>query len=67
MLAIMLVVTPIGATTIDFDSSSHGEVLSTQFQGSHGVTFSAVNNSSYHPDKLVAPDTVETHSRDPGL
>ena len=67
MIAALMVITPVGAATIDFDSLSHGEVLSTQFQASHGVTFRAVNGNSYHPDKLVIFDTMETGTRDPDL
>ena len=45
------------AATITFDALPTGTVLANQFAVSHGVRFSAVNNTSYHPDKLVIFDT----------
>lgn len=43
--------------TITFDSLPTGAILADQFATSHGVRFSAVNNVSSHPDKLVVFDT----------
>ena len=31
------------ATTLDFESLNNGEIVSTQFSASHGVTISAIN------------------------
>jgi len=45
------------ADTITFDALPTGTVLANQFAASHGVRFSATNNTSYHPDKLVIFDT----------
>jgi len=67
-MAFLMIITPVGAGIIDFDGLSKGEVLSTQFQASHGVTFSANNKVSGHPDKLVIFDTFSTAgSGDPDL
>ena len=43
--------------TITFDALPTGTVLANQFAASHGVRFSATNNTSWHPDKLVIFDT----------
>jgi len=45
------------ADTISFDALPTGTVLDDQFAVSHGVTFSGINNTSYHPDKLAIFDT----------
>lgn len=45
------------ADILTFDALPAGTVLADQFATSHGVRFSAVNNTSWHPDKLVVFDT----------
>jgi len=45
------------ADTISFDALPAGTVLSDQFAVSHGVTFSGVNNTPWHPDRLAIFDT----------
>jgi len=55
------------AALIDFNSLSHGEILTTQFQASHGLTFSATNNHPDRPDKVLIFDTMEENTLDPDL
>ncbi|MDP6542396.1 MAG: PEP-CTERM sorting domain-containing protein [Phycisphaerae bacterium] len=43
--------------TITFNDLPAGTVLANQFAASHGVRFSAINHTSWHPDKLVIFDT----------
>ena len=45
------------ADILTFDALPTGTVLANQFAVSHGVRFSAVNNTPCHPDKLVIFDT----------
>ena len=67
IVALLVSTVAANAAVINFNGLSHGEVLSTQFQASHGVTFSAINNHSSHPDKLVVFDTMLENTRDPDL
>ncbi len=52
--------------TIDFGGLVHGEIVSTQLQGSHGVTIDARNYSRSF-DLAVAFDTHRTGTRDDDL
>mgnify|MGYP003571184562 CR=1 FL=1 len=52
--------------TIDFGDLVHGEIVSTQYQGSHGVTIDA-RNYSRNFDLAVAFDTHRTGTRDDDL
>ena len=69
--ALLISAASTNAAIVNFDGLSHGEVLSTQFQASHGLTFSAINSGTgphgNHPDKLVIFDTMLTDTRDPDL
>ncbi len=52
--------------TIDFNGLVHGEIVNTQYQGSHGVTIDARNYSRSF-DLAVAFDTTRTGTRDDDL
>ncbi len=69
LLAIASILTgaaDVGAATIDFNSLAHGEVVTTQFVGSNGVTISAVNPNRSH-DLAIAFGSLETGTSDPDL
>ncbi|MEQ8768918.1 MAG: PEP-CTERM sorting domain-containing protein [Phycisphaerales bacterium] len=55
-----------GAQTIDFNALQHGEVVSTQYQASNGVTINAFNANQKF-DYAVAFDSSLTGTADPDL
>lgn len=67
ILALLASAVAADAALIDFNSLNHGEVLTTQFLGSHGLTFSATNNTASRPDKVMIFDTMENGTLDPDL
>ena len=66
-VALLIMGAGANAAVIDFDGLSHGEILTTQFQASHGLTFSAINNNASRPDKVLIFDTMEENTLDPDL
>jgi hypothetical protein len=57
---------PAHATTIDFESLQHGEIVDTQFVSTFGVTISAINEGG-GPDLAAAFDSLLTGTADPDL
>ncbi len=55
-----------GAQTITFNDLQNGEVVTTQYQASHGVTIAAFNANQKF-DYAVAFDTTAANTRDPDL
>lgn len=51
---------------LTFDPAVHGEIITNQFAGSHGITISA-NNLNRAFDLAVAFDSLETGTADPDL
>lgn len=54
------------AAVIDFETLVHGEVVTTQFAGSDGVTIGAVNFNRWH-NLAIAFDSRRTGTSDPDL
>lgn len=54
------------ASSIDFNSLSHGEIVSNQFAGTHGVTISA-DNVGGGPDLAIIFDSTLSGTADPDL
>ena len=54
---------------LDFNGLSHGDIVNTQFEASHGVTISAKSIANYGPnrDLAVAFDSGLSGTRDPDL
>jgi len=70
-IAPLLVVSACGAAAhavpvLTFDPAVHGEIITNQFAGSHGVTISA-NNLNRSFDLAVAFDSLMTGTADPDL
>lgn len=54
------------ADMIDFNALVHGQIVTTQFQASHGVTISALNPNT-GPDLAIAFDSNQLGTADPDL
>jgi hypothetical protein len=66
LFLVVLGASPARATTIDFESLQHGEIVDTQFSSSFGVTIRAVNVGG-GPDLAAAFDSLRTGTADPDL